>query len=64
MPNEAYTDYKSRFKTDAPLNINDLPPTGFSFARPRILLGCLKNAFIIWLCPSALLADIELAAGH
>lgn len=25
-------DYKRRFKTDAPLHINDLPPAGFSFS--------------------------------
>lgn len=49
------TDHKGRF--------NDLPQLDLLFPFSESFV-CMKNAFIIWLCLSTLIADIELAAGH
>lgn len=56
------TDYKKRFETSS---INDLPQLDLVFPFLEFCLdACLKNAFIIWLCLSTLIADTELAAGY
>ena len=58
------TDYTGMFETKSPL-INDLPQSDLVFSFSEYCLdACLKDAFIIWLCPSTVIADIELAAWH